>query len=650
MSESNHRWGTFILNYNHGKIKLMQRILGLLLLSFFLGESLLSQTREAMIIRTYDVPSSRQGVAVDSSYFYVINNSSISKHHKGDGRMVEFWEDEDSLIHHLNSGIIIDEKLYVVNSNYPEFPMASSIEIFDPMTLEHINNHSFGILNGSATWLDEHDGYWFVAFAHYTGKGSEPGKSNSWTRLVKFDREWKQLESWIFPKELINKFESRSNSGGLILPDGRVLCTGHDNYEVYLLEFPNKGYSLKWVDTLPIGSFGQGIAYEKVGQSEYIYGVIKKENKVVVSKIDLSNGSKTQSSNVGKNIPQTVLKLEPSDMNPRNSEGDFIKLNDGRILFIYSHFTGGDGDHASAFLAGRYSDDEGENWSNKDNTICSNTSGLNLMSVSLLRLMNGDIALFYLRKNSLTDCLPILRISKDEGNTWGEEIECINDHIGYYVLNNDRVIQLNNGRLLVPVSKHAAPDMEWSNTGRIQTYYSEDNGRSWKAGNLVANPDEMTLQEPGVVALKDGRILMFMRNNSGFQYISFSSDQGKSWSPAEPSTIKSPLSPASIERIPVTGDLLMVWNNNGGENKAIAGKRTPFNIGISNDEGKTWQVIRTLADDPDGWYCYTAIEFAGEHVLLGHSAGNRKENNGLAVTQISRINLDWIYGKQGKSR
>jgi hypothetical protein len=89
----------------------------------------------------------------------------------------------------------------------------------------------------------------------------------------------------------------------------------------------------------------------------------------------------------------------------------------------------------------------------------------------------------------------------------------------------------------------------------------------------------------------------------------------------------------------------MAWNNNGGENKAIAGKRTPFNIGISKDEGKTWQVIRTLADDPDGWYCYTAIEFAGNHVLLGHCAGNRKENNGLAVTHISRINLDWIYEK-----
>lgn len=266
----------------------MQKILVLFLLSFVVGNSLLSQGNGALIVKTYDVPLSRQGVAIDSFYFYVINNSSISKHSKSDGRMVGSWEDEDSLIHHLNSGIIIDGRLYAVNSNYPDFPMASSIEIFDPVNLKHIDNHSFGISNGSATWMDKYDDHWIVAFAHYTGRGSEPGKNNAWTRLVKFDQEWKQLESWIFPKELINKFEPKSNSGGVILPDGRILCTGHDNYEVYVLEFPEKGYTLNWTETIPVGSYGQGIAYERIGKSEYIYGVIKKENKIILTKIGLS--------------------------------------------------------------------------------------------------------------------------------------------------------------------------------------------------------------------------------------------------------------------------------------------------------------------------------------------------------------------------
>ena len=52
---------------------------------------------------------------------------------------------------------------------------------------------------------------------------------------------------------------------------------------------------------------------------------------------------------------------------------------------------------------------------------------------------------------------------------------------------------------------------------------------------------------------------------------------------------------------------------------------------------------KTIENDPDGWYCYTAIDFVGDDVLLGHCAGNRKEYNGLETTQITRLSLNWIY-------
>ena len=98
-------------------------------------------------------------------------------------------------------------------------------------------------------------------------------------------------------------------------------------------------------------------------------------------------------SNFGKEV---TLRLEPTSKNPRNSEGDFIKLKDGRILFVYTHFTEGSGDHASAYLAGRFSDDSGKTWRNEDVMILPNEGGMNIMSVSLLRFTNGKIALFYL--------------------------------------------------------------------------------------------------------------------------------------------------------------------------------------------------------------------------------------------------------------
>ena len=44
------------------------------------------------------------------------------------------------------------------------------------------------------------------------------------------------------------------------------------------------------------------------------------------------------------------------------------------------------------------------------------------MSVSLLRLQNNYIALFYLRKNSTENCIPMMRISKDEAKSWSDAV------------------------------------------------------------------------------------------------------------------------------------------------------------------------------------------------------------------------------------
>ncbi|MBL7038549.1 MAG: exo-alpha-sialidase [Pirellulaceae bacterium] len=340
--------------------------------------------------------------------------------------------------------------------------------------------------------------------------------------------------------------------------------------------------------------------------------------------------------------------LPPGPDNPRNSEGDFIELKDDRVLFVYSHFFGGGGDHSAAHLAGRFSSDGGRTWSDEDVVVVPKEGDWNVMSVSLLRLASDKIALFYLRKNSLTDCRPYMRISTDEAKSWSEPKLVIDDKVGYYVLNNDRVVQLASGRLIAPVALHNLPEYDkpdWA--GTIMCYVSDDEGRSWRRSKdqLVGkSPDgkRVTLQEPGVIELKDKRLMMFCRTTSGCQYISFSEDGGDTWTQFEPSNIVSPCSPASIERIPKIGDLLLVWNNHENVDAAHRGKRTPYNVAISRDEGRTWESVKTLEDDPNGWYCYTAVDFVGDHVLLGHCAGDRR-TGGLSFTQITRFPVAWIY-------
>lgn len=349
--------------------------------------------------------------------------------------------------------------------------------------------------------------------------------------------------------------------------------------------------------------------------------------------------------------PSTVLVLSPSAGNPRNSEGDFIRLRDGRWLFIYTRFSGGSGDHDTAVLVSRVSHDQGQTWSQEDQPVLANEGGWNVMSVSLVRLQDGRIALFYLRKNSATDCRPLLRYSADEAASWSEPIEMIGDaETGYYVLNNDRVIQLSNGRLVAPVALHHRPDWprpDWK--GQVMCYWSDDSGVTWNRSQSVleAHADgnaagaRIAAQEPGVVELSDRRLMMWVRTDAGEQYRAYSADGGDTWSTLEPMGVASPRSPASIERVPGRPALLMVWNDHTELAVEQRTARTPLSVALSHDDGSTWTPARPIANDPNGWYCYTAIDFVDDQVLLGYVAGEQAPGQHLATTQVTRVPLAW---------
>ena len=338
----------------------------------------------------------------------------------------------------------------------------------------------------------------------------------------------------------------------------------------------------------------------------------------------------------------TLLVIEPGKDNPRNSEGDIIELKDGRLCLIYTRFTGGSGDHAAADLAMRISGDEGKSWSD-DVIVVKRPGGLNVMSVSLLRLENGQIALFYLRKTSVEDCRPVMCISTDEAATWSEPAICITDEIGYYVLNNDRAVQLLSGRIILPVAWHQGPGQPRDSAGIIMCYLSDDNGRTFRRSKdsfkgYAPDGQRITVQEPGIVELKDGRLMMFMRTNAESQYIAYSQDGGETWSKARSSALISPLSPASIKRIPWSGDLLCVWNDHSGVHNYSKGRRTPLCLAISKDEGVTWSKSGIVESNPDGWYCYTAITFVKNRALLAYCAGDKKIGglNRLKVLALSQ--------------
>ena len=292
--------------------------------------------------------------------------------------------------------------------------------------------------------------------------------------------------------------------------------------------------------------------------------------------------------------------------------------------------------------------DGGKTWTDGA-TLIANEGKRNVMSVSILRLASGELLLFYMIKNGWNDCNLYVRRSNDEFATLSDPVRAtVAD--GYHVVNNDRVVRLSSGRLIVPASLHPCPDgtrETWTGNGIPRAFVSDDEGRTWRADATVVDPPprrKATLQEPGVLELEAGRLWMWMRTTQGVQYECFSTDGGTSWSEPKPGKLASPCSPATIERIPWTGDLLCVWNDHSGRHVYPPGKRTPLCVAISRDDGRTWSPSRVIEGDPDGWYCYTSMTFVKDRAVLSYCAGDPEVGrlNRLKVVALSR---DWLYAK-----
>jgi sialidase-1 len=330
----------------------------------------------------------------------------------------------------------------------------------------------------------------------------------------------------------------------------------------------------------------------------------------------------THSTTAGADTIVTSFIAEATDANPRRTEGDVLALKDGTLLAAWSDFYGGSEDHAAARISAAKSSDGGRTWG-APFTLQENTGEANVMSVSFLRSNSGDILFFYLKKNSLSDLKAYLRRSSDEAKTWGDAVE-ITPEPGYHVMNNARVIQLKTGRLLAPVSTTAKVGTK-NDDFKTVVYFSDDDGRTWKRGRTLLSAPKRGAMEPGLIEMKDGRVMQISRTQTGKIWQSFSEDGGDTWSEAKPWTIPSPESPATLERL-TNGQWLLVWNPNvewANPEKTVlganhGGRRTPLVAAVSRDEGQTWSKPVTLEADSAVTYAYTSVTEHEGRVLLSY--------------------------------
>lgn len=236
---------------------------------------------QAKEVRRYTAPEARQGVAVDEKHFYAITNSQIGKYDKQSGRKLAEWVGDKRRIRHLNSCVAVEGQLVCANSNYPQVPMASSVEIFDTATMRHTRSIPFGMRLGSLTWVEKHDGQWWAGFANYDVKGGEPGRDHRFTLVASFDDQWRMTGGYRMPDSVLERFAPMSNSGGSWGDDGLLYMTGHDLPEIYVLAEPGEGPVMDHVATITAPLEGQAWAWDRSAPRR-IFGITRKAGEVVV--------------------------------------------------------------------------------------------------------------------------------------------------------------------------------------------------------------------------------------------------------------------------------------------------------------------------------------------------------------------------------
>ncbi|MBQ2974750.1 MAG: exo-alpha-sialidase [Clostridia bacterium] len=356
-----------------------------------------------------------------------------------------------------------------------------------------------------------------------------------------------------------------------------------------------------------------------------------------------------------KKIGREVLFLTSKEGNPRNGEGTFLRLKDGSIFFVYSKFSGNDWhDECCADIAALTSYDEGETWVDGRIIFRHDDDSRNYMCPSLIRLNNGDVGLVFLRKAKKNESsVPCFSRSDDEGKTFSEYKRFFDSDSEYFVIENDHAVKLRNGRLLMPSNSHsvlADGEVKIIGHGLKCIFASDDDGESWqeiaeRQDIPFSDKSETGLQETTLYQHENGRLHAFSRTDLAFQFECFSDDNGETWTDPSPNRFfSSPDAPLLMKKVgrftvAVFNPIPNYTTRPNADGNTWG--RTPLVCAVSEDDGKNFDRIYAIEDDPTNGYCYPAIIEGDDYFLVSYYHSNNTESP-LTSCKIIKIKYDEI--------
>lgn len=337
---------------------------------------------------------------------------------------------------------------------------------------------------------------------------------------------------------------------------------------------------------------------------------------------------------------------------------------------------GGDWDQIEILM--RRSTDEGKTWSeplkaaNVPGPKTKNPFSLAMKNVDPTDVTYNNPVLIADRDGTvhMLFCLEYMRCfyqrSTDDGLTWSTPVE-ITDTFDAFRKNYEwkvlatgpnHSIQLQSGRLVVPVWLSTGTGGNAHRPSVTATIYSDDQGRSWKAGEIaVPCTDEwINPNETVAIELADGRVMLNCRSESKAhrRLITTSKDGASDWStPRFDQALLEPICMGGLVRFSTAkagGRNRILFSNPNNlaraDGKEAPGKnrdRRNLSVKLSYDEGLTWAVNKVIEPGPS-MYSDIAVTKSGV-ILCFHGRGEKPGFAGESLT-LARFNLEWLTDGQ----
>lgn len=249
--------------------------------------------------------------------------------------------------------------------------------------------------------------------------------------------------------------------------------------------------------------------------------------------------------------------------------------------------------------------------------------------------------------------------SDDDGISWSQPVEITSAFEAFktdypwtvLATGPNHSIQLNTGRLVVPVWLSTGTGGNAHRPSVTATIFSDDSGETWQAGEIaIPNTGEwINPNETVAVELADGSVMLNARSESKThrRLVVTSPDGATGWSrPRFDEALLEPICMAGLVRYDHGGESLLLFSNphnleraDGTEEPGKSRDRKFLSVKASRDEGRTWAVHKLVEDGPSA-YSDLAVTRSGT-ILCFYGAGETLHFAGSAM-RLARFNLEWL--------